>query len=125
MLVYLGEDLLDKPGDLSDRESEAGVVVLVVPDVTDVPVSPASVVTEFCVVSSFCSDWGLVVPKSFSFSKKRAHCGAVTQEEVRFESSQVKAPPLSRRRMMPAKFVCIVSREAGALRGETPDLECA
>ena len=34
------EDLLDKPEDLSDRELEAWVVVLVVPDVTDV-------VTEF------------------------------------------------------------------------------
>ena len=41
-------DLLDKPEDLSDRESEAWVVVLVVPDVTDVLVSPSSVVTEFC-----------------------------------------------------------------------------
>ena len=41
------EDLLDKPEDLSDRESEAWVVVLVVLDVTDVLVSP-SVVTEFC-----------------------------------------------------------------------------
>ena len=39
--------LLDKDEDLSDRESEARVFVLVVPDVTDVPVSLSSVVTEF------------------------------------------------------------------------------
>ena len=30
---------------------------------------------------------------SFSFSKKRAHCCTITQEEMRFESTQVKAPP--------------------------------
>ena len=44
----------------------------VVLDVTDVPVSPSSVVTEFCEVFSCCSDWEDVVPQSFSFSKKRA-----------------------------------------------------
>ena len=40
-------------------------------------------------------------PQSFSFSKKRAHSWTVTQEEMRFEGSQVKALPLSRKRMMP------------------------
>ena len=38
-------DLLAKPDDLSDRESEVWVDVSVVPDVTDVLVSPSSVVT--------------------------------------------------------------------------------
>ena len=33
----------------------------VVPDVTDVLVSPSSVVTEFCDVSPCCSDWVLFV----------------------------------------------------------------
>ena len=40
-------------------------------------------------------------PQSFSFSKKRAHSCTVTQEEKRFEGPQVKARPLSGRRMMP------------------------
>ena len=50
--------------------------------------------------SSCCRDWEFVEPQSSSFSKKRAHC-TVRQEEMRSESSQVKAPPLSRRRMIP------------------------
>ena len=60
--------------------------------VPDVPVSSSSVVTEFCDVSPCCSDWESVEPQSFSFFKKRAlHCSS-TQEEMRFEDSQVKAP---------------------------------
>ena len=35
-----GRDLLDRREDLSDRESEVWVDVLVMPDVTDVSVSP-------------------------------------------------------------------------------------
>ena len=58
--------------------------------VIDVLVSPSSVVTEFCDGFSCCSG-----QEFFG-----ADC-TVTQEEVRYESSQVKAPPLSRRRMMP------------------------
>ena len=42
----------------------------VVPDVTDVPVSPSSVVTELFDVSSFCSDREFVEPQFFSFTKK-------------------------------------------------------
>ena len=45
-----------------------------VPDVTDVPVSPSSVVAEFCDGFSCCSDWDFVEPQFFSFSKKRANC---------------------------------------------------
>ena len=86
---------MDKLEDLSDRESEAWVDVPVVPDVTDVLVSPfSSVVTEFCDGFSCCSDWEVVEPQASSFSKNRAHYCVVTQEEMRFESSQVKAPPL-------------------------------
>ena len=72
------EDFLDKPEDLSEL------------------VSPSSVVTEFRDSFFCCTEWELMEPQSFSFSFKR-----VTQEEVRFEGSQVEAPPLSRRRMMP------------------------
>ena len=42
--------------------------VLEVLDVTDVLVSPSSVVTEFCDGFSCCSDWDFVEPQSFSFS---------------------------------------------------------
>ena len=49
----------------------------------------------------FCSDWEFVEPQSFSCSEKRAHSRTVAQEEMRFEGSPVKAPPLSRRRMTP------------------------
>ena len=90
-------DLLDKPEDMSDCEPETRVDV---PDVADVPVSPSLVVTEFCDGCSCCSDREFVEPHSFSFSKKRAHSWTVTQEEMRCEVSQVKAPPLSGKRMM-------------------------
>ena len=83
-------DLLEKPEDLSDCEPETRTDVSAVLDVTDLPVSPSSVVTEFCDGFSCCSDWEDVEPQSFSFSKKRAHCCPSTQEEMRFESSQVK-----------------------------------
>ena len=92
---------LEKPEDWSHLEPETRVDVLVVLDVSDVLVSPSSVVTEFCDGLSCCSDREDVVPQSFSFSKKRARSWTVTQEEMRFESAQVKAPPLSRRRTMP------------------------
>ena len=94
-------DLFDKPEDLSDRESEVWVDVLVVLDVTDVPVSPSSVVTEFCDGFSCCLEWEVVEPQSFSFSKKRSFYCTVTQEEMRCGSPHVKSPPLSRRRVVP------------------------
>ena len=68
---------------------------------TDVLVSPSSVVTELCDVSPCGSDWELVELQSCSFFKKRAHFGTDTQEEMRYEGSAVKAHPLSRRRMTP------------------------
>ena len=95
------EDLLEKPKDLSDCELDSCAQVRVLPVVTDVPVFPSSMVTEFCDGLSLGSDWEDVVPQSFSFSKKRALCCTSTQEEMRYEGSQVKAPPMSRRRMTP------------------------
>ena len=92
---------MEKHGDLSDCEPDSCAHVRVVPDVTDVLVSPSSVVTEFCEVFSCCSDWEDVVPQSLSLSRKRAHCCTSTHEEMRYESPQVKAPPLSRSGMMP------------------------
>ena len=96
------EDFLEKPDDLSDFEPDTRALVRVVPDVNDVLVSPSSVVTEFC--DGFFRVAPVVKmlePQSFSFSQTRAHCCTVTQEEMRYESSQVIAHPLSRRRMRP------------------------
>ena len=76
---------MDKPEALSDREPVSGGLVRVVPDVTDMPVSPSSVVTEFRDVSSMCSDREFVEPQSFSFSKKRAQC---CTDEVRKLTSE-------------------------------------
>ena len=50
------EDLLEKPAYLSEFDPDSCAPVRVVPVVTDVPVSPSSVVTELCEVFSGCSD---------------------------------------------------------------------
>ena len=49
----------------SDCELDSRARVRMVPDVTDVTVSPSSVVTELCDCSSCCSDWDFVEPQSF------------------------------------------------------------
>ena len=95
------EDPLEEFENWSDCELGSRTRVRVVPDVTDVPVSPSSVITELCVVSPCRSDVEFVERQSFSFSKKRAHCCTDKQEEMRYEGSSVTAPPLSRRRMTP------------------------
>ena len=47
------------------------------------------------------SDWAVVGPQSFSFSRKRrAVCGK-NQENMSDEGTPVKAPPASRRKIMP------------------------
>ena len=78
-MVFLGRDLLEEPVDLPDCV---------------VPVYP-SVVTQCLRDVSLDSDWEFVEPKSSSFSKKRAFVWTVSQEEVRYERSPVKAPPPS------------------------------
>ena len=116
------EDFLEKPEDLSDRELVSCERVRVVLDVTDVLVSPSSVVTEFCDVSSMCSDREHVEQQSSTFSKNPAHCCTDTQEEMRCEGSPVKAPPLSRRRMTPLATMqnsyTSIEREQGSYEGE-------
>ena len=99
-MILAWRDSWEKPEDLSDCEPDSCALVRVVPVVTDVLVSPPSVVTEFCDGLSLGSDWEDVVPQSFSFSKKRAHCCTRTQEDE-VESPQMKVLPLSRRRMRP------------------------
>ena len=68
------------------RSRKTGLVlslrlVLVVLDVTDVPVSPSSVVTEFCDGFSCCSDREYVEPESFSFSRKRARSSSYARTD--------------------------------------------
>ena len=69
--------------------------------VTDVLVSPSSVVTEFCDGVSLDSDWEFVEQQSSSFSKKRSIVWVENQEEMKNERTPVKAPPTSRRRTIP------------------------
>ena len=78
-------------------------MVRVVLDVT-VLVSFSSVVTEFCDVLSLRSDRARIrgTEVLFFVSQKRALCVTTsTQEEMRYEGSQVKASPISKRRMTP------------------------
>ena len=98
MVVIPRGDSWDDPSGVSDCDSGTGTSVPVVPVVAVVPVSPSLVVREFCDAFSLCYDWEFVEPQFFSFC---AHSRTFTKEEIRFEGSQAKAPPLSRRRMMP------------------------
>ena len=59
---------MEKPEDWFDLEPDACAIGLVVPVVTDVLVSPSSVVTEFCDGVSLDSDREFVEPQSSSFS---------------------------------------------------------
>ena len=68
------EDLLDKPEDLSDRVSEAWVVVPVVLDVSDVPVSLLLWSLSFCDGFSCCSDWEFVEPQHPECERLSDHC---------------------------------------------------
>ena len=72
----------------------------VVLDVT-VLVSFSSVVTEFCDLCPFALIENLWNRSPFLCPKKRALCLTSTQEEMRYEVSQVKASPITRRRMTP------------------------
>ena len=72
-----------------------------VPDVIVVLVSPSSVVTKSFRNVSLDSDWECVEPQSSSLPKKRAYVWTVSQGGLRYESSLVIEPPLSRRRMVP------------------------
>ena len=97
-------DLLEDPGELLDCDPGIRMEELVVLAVTDVLVSPSSVVTEFCDDVSMESDREFVEPQSSSFSKKknaRWLDWVDSQEEMRYEGSPLKAPPPFRRRMMP------------------------
>ena len=77
--------------------SDCGSVALSgVSVVTDVLVSPSSKVAVLSVAVLSDSDWEIVEPQSFSFSRKRS----VVRVE-NHEGTRVKAPPASRKIMPP------------------------
>ena len=75
-------DLLDNLDDLSDCELESRTDVPAVLDVTDVLVSPFSVVIEFWEGFSCCSEWEIVEPQSFPLSRKRSIVWEEKHEEM-------------------------------------------
>ena len=97
-----GNSWCDLAGDycgFSDCGSVAlsGVVV-----VTDVPVSPSSAVAVMSEASLSDSDWEFVEPQSFSFSKKRSAACWENSGNMSYEGTPVKAPPATRRKIMPS-----------------------
>ena len=89
------EDPLEKHEDLSDCEPDSCAHVRVVPDVTDVPVSP-SVVTDFCEFFFRVALIGKMLYRSPFLSSKREHfCCTSTQEETRYGGQQGKAPAMA------------------------------
>ena len=97
-LWYSCGDILDESCRLSDCDS---VTWTGLPVVVDVLVSPSSAVAEMCDGVSSDSDWEFVEPESFSFYTKRSIVCAENQGEMSYEVTPVKAPPSTRRRMMP------------------------
>ena len=98
VVVLPGRDPWDGSCGLSDCDSVTWTRLLVV---SDVLVSPSSVVAEMCEGVSSDSVWEGVEPQSFSFSKERSFVCAENQRETSYEGSPVKAPPSTRRRMTP------------------------
>ena len=94
-------DLLEKPDDLYDCEFETRTDVFAVPVVSDVLVSPSSVVTECWDGVSLGSAWEFVEPQSFSLSKKRS---VVLEEKSRRDDLRRDASESAsddQKRMMP------------------------
>ena len=71
------------------------------------------------------SDWESVEPQSFSFSKKRQAACVENQEGMSSEGTPVKAPPASRRKIMPPtpQQSLQSSSEATQLQTEVEDQE--
>ena len=101
VVVFFWCVLWDDLEDLSDREPETRTDVFVVLVVIDVLVSDSSVVSECYEDVSLDSDWEFVGPQSFAFSKKRSIVWEENRGEMSCEGTPVKAPPNTRRRMMP------------------------
>ena len=81
--------------DLSDSEFKTRTVV------SAVPVSPSSVVTECYEDVPLDSNWEFVEPRSSSLSRKRSIVWGENRGAMSYEGTPEKAPPYSRRRMMP------------------------
>ena len=67
---------------LSDSEPVSCERVRVMLDVTDVLVSPSSVVTKLCDGLSCCSDWDFVEPQSFLFQKACSFLYSYAERDV-------------------------------------------
>ena len=90
-------DLLGDSCGLSECVPAVSSGVLVV---TDVPDSPSSMVVIGRALLSN-SDCEMVEPHSFSFSRKRQAFCVENQEDIHYDGTPVKAPPASRRKIMP------------------------
>ena len=100
-MIFLGKTSWTRIGISVIVSRRLGWMCLRCFDVTGVPVSPSSVVAELCDCFSCGSGWDFVELQSFSFFKKRVHSCTATQKEMWSEEQQVRAPPMSRSRMMP------------------------
>ena len=74
--------------------------------VPDVPLSVPDVTVPFCPVHGDCqvlcdSDCEVVEPQTLSLSRKREAFLVENQEHMNFDGAMVKAPPASRRKIMP------------------------
>ena len=112
-----GEEEGDNPEDVSDRELVSCELVRVVLDLTNVLVSPSSVVTEICDVSPCGSDREFVEPQSFFFFLQKAGLDSnAGRGEVRRLTSE-SAPAFKKKddtANTNAKFVHLFEREQGS-----------
>ena len=88
-----------------------------------VPVSPSSSVAVMSEVLVSDSDWDIVELQPSSFSGKRQAFCVENQEDMNYDGTLVKAPPASRRKIMPPapQQSLQPSIEAGLLQTEVED----
>ena len=116
------EDLLEEPENLSGCELVSGELVRVVLDVTDVLVSPSSVVTEFCDVSlllwlEFCGT-AVLSPKSVHIVVQRVEVRRLTSESASTFKKKDDAAYTC------AKFVHLLCEGPGKVRRGRKRMEC-
>ena len=90
---------------------------------TDVLLLPSSSVVVMSEALLSDSDWENVEPQSFSFSRKRQAVCVENEEGMNFDGMSVKAPPASRRKIMPPTPQQQSSIEAMQLLMEVEDQE--
>ena len=95
-----GNSWSDVLGDSCGLSECAPEVSSCVPVGTDVLDSTSSLVVMSEALLSD-SDWQVVEPQPFSFSRKRHVFCVESQEDTNYDGTPVKAPPTSRRKIMP------------------------